>query len=124
MSAIIVLFAAMSCFIAAYIIYGRWLALKLDIDPNRETPAHSMRDNIDYVPAKAPVLLGHHFASIAGAAPIIGPITAAAFGWVPVFRWIVIGSLFFGGVHTVSGHNGNFDGAGDRRRDGVAFVVG
>ncbi|MBN2008477.1 carbon starvation protein A [candidate division KSB1 bacterium] len=99
MSAIIILFAAVSCFIAAYVIYGRWLAKKLDIDPHRETPAHTMRDNIDYVPAKAPVLLGHHFASIAGAAPIIGPITAAVFGWVPVLLWLILGGIFIGAVH-------------------------
>ncbi len=58
-----------------------------------------MNDGIDYVPAKAPVLLGHHFASIAGAAPIIGPIVAAAFGWVPVMLWILVGGVFMGAVH-------------------------
>ena len=61
-----------------------------------------MKDNVDYVPAKMPVLLGHHFASIAGAAPIIGPITAAVFGWVPVFLWIILGSIFLGAVHDMT----------------------
>jgi carbon starvation protein len=58
-----------------------------------------MRDNIDYVPARMPVLLGHHFASIAGAGPIVGPVFAAAFGWLPVLVWILLGGIFMGAVH-------------------------
>ena len=58
-----------------------------------------MEDGVDYVPAKAPVLMGHHFSSIAGAGPITGPIGAAMFGWLPVTLWILIGGIFFGGVH-------------------------
>ena len=58
-----------------------------------------MADGVDYVPAKAPVLMGHHFSSIAGAGPITGPIGAAMFGWLPVTLWILIGGIFFGGVH-------------------------
>ena len=61
-----------------------------------------MHDGIDYVPARAPVLLGHHFASIAGAAPIIGPIAAASFGWIPVYFWIILGGIFIGAVHDFS----------------------
>ncbi len=99
MSATILILVAIICFVLGYIFYGRFVAKKLGIDPNRETPAHTMRDNVDYVPAKAPVLLGHHFASIAGAAPIIGPIVAAVFGWVPVFLWIIFGNIFIGAVH-------------------------
>ena len=63
------------------------------------TPAHELEDGKDYCPAKAPVLMGHHFSSIAGAGPINGPIQAAVFGWVPVMLWILIGGIFFGGVH-------------------------
>ncbi len=100
-SVFLIIFAVIS-FILGYIFYGRYLARKFKLDPNRETPAHSMKDNVDYVPAKMPVLLGHHFASIAGAAPIIGPITAAVFGWVPVFLWIVVGSVFIGAVHDMT----------------------
>ncbi len=81
-------------FLVAYATYGSWLAKKFGIDPSRKTPAHTMNDGVDYVPAKAPVLLGHHFSSIAGAGPIVGPIGAAIFGWIPVFLWIVIGSIF------------------------------
>lgn len=85
-------------FVIAYATYGAWLAKEWGIDNKRQTPAHTKYDGVDYEPAKAPVLLGHHFASIAGAGPITGPIVAAAFGWVPVLLWIVIGSIFFGGV--------------------------
>lgn len=90
---------AIVIFLIAYVTYGAWLCKKWGIDPSRKTPAHTMNDGVDYVPAKAPVLLGHHFASIAGAGPIVGPIAAAMFGWLPVFLWIIIGSIFVGGVH-------------------------
>lgn len=86
-------------FFIAYVTYGSWLCKKWGIDPKKKTPAHTMNDGVDYVPAKSPVLLGHHFSSIAGAGPITGPIAAAVFGWIPVVLWIIIGSIFFGGVH-------------------------
>jgi carbon starvation protein len=89
---------ALAIFIVAYISYGSFLAKKLGVDPKNKTPAHTMRDDVDYVPTRAPVLFGHHFASIAGAGPIVGPITAAVFGWVPVFLWVVFGSIFIGAV--------------------------
>ncbi|MBA7605996.1 MAG: carbon starvation protein A [Calditrichaeota bacterium] len=85
-----------------YIFYGRNLARRYDLDPERATPANTKRDGVDYVPARAPVLFGHHFASIAGAAPILGPIYAAVFGWVPILLWILIGSILIGGVHDFS----------------------
>lgn len=84
--------------LVAYVCYGGYLAKKWGIDDSKKTPAHTKRDGVDYVPAKAPVLLGHHFASIAGAGPIVGPIQAAIFGWIPVTLWVIIGSIFFGGV--------------------------
>lgn len=96
---IYILLAAMAALIVAYFTYGSWLANQWGINPDRPTPAHTMGDGIDYVPAKAPVLLGHHFASIAGAGPITGPIIASVFGWLPVLLWCVLGSIFFGGVH-------------------------
>lgn len=99
MSSLLLIIISIVCFIVAYIFYGKFIARRMGIDPKRKTPAHTMRDGVDYVPAKAPVLLGHHFASIAGAAPIIGPITAAVFGWVPVFLWIIVGAIFIGAVH-------------------------
>ena len=86
-------------FIIAYTTYGSWLAKTWGIDIKRKAPSHNLEDGVDYVPAKAPLVLGHHFSSIAGAGPIVGPIAAAMFGWLPVMLWIVIGSIFFGGVH-------------------------
>ena len=84
-----------------YIFYGRWLCKQWGVGEGGETPAHTMEDGIDYVPAKAPVLMGHHFSSIAGAGPITGPISAAGagFGWLACVLWIIIGGIFFGGVH-------------------------
>lgn len=102
MNGITLLFIAILCFFIAYVTYGSWLAKQWDIDPKRKTPSHELEDGIDYIPAKAPVLLGHHFSSIAGAGPINGPIQAAVFGWVPVFLWIVIGGIFFGAVQDFS----------------------
>jgi len=99
MNAALILCVSIVIFFAAYLIYGGWLAKQWGIDPSRPTPAHELEDGMDYVPAKAPVLLGHHFSSIAGAGPINGPIQAAVFGWVPVLLWVVIGGIFFGGVH-------------------------
>ncbi len=99
MNSLFLIIIASVAFLVAYVTYGAYLAKTWGIDPSRKTPAHTIADGVDYVPAKAPVLLGHHFSSIAGAGPIVGPIGAAIFGWVPVFLWIIIGSIFFGGVH-------------------------
>ena len=98
MSAIVLILLAIAIFVGAYLTYGKYLAKTWGIDPSKTTPAHSMEDGVDYVAAKAPVLMGHHFSSIAGAGPINGPIQAAFFGWVPCFLWIVIGGIFFGAV--------------------------
>ncbi len=99
MNSLVLILISIVVFSIAYVTYGAWLCKKWGIDPKKTTPSHTINDGVDYVPAKAPVLLGHHFASIAGAGPIVGPVAAAVFGWVPVFLWIVIGSIFFGGVH-------------------------
>ncbi len=98
MSAILLILVAIVLFVVSYMTYGKYLAKTWGLDASKETPAHTMTDGVDYVPAKAPVLMGHHFSSIAGAGPINGPIQAAFFGWVPVFLWIVIGGIFFGAV--------------------------
>ena len=82
----------------AYLLYGRYLEKKWGIDPNAKTPAYEMEDGVDYVPADTHVVVGHQFASIAGAGPINGPIQAALFGWLPVMLWILIGGVFFGAV--------------------------
>lgn len=99
MNSLVLLLGGIVIFLIAYLTYGAHLAKKWGVDPGRKTPAHSLRDDIDYAPADAKVILGHHFSSIAGAGPITGPIFAAVFGWLPVYLWIVIGSIFIGGVH-------------------------
>ncbi|ADE54780.1 carbon starvation CstA family protein [Coraliomargarita akajimensis] len=86
--------------IVAYRFYGVFLEKRCRIEPERETPACEINDGVDYVPTRASVLFGHHFSSIAGAGPIVGPIIAASvFGWLPTWIWIIIGSIFVGGVH-------------------------
>ena len=102
MSASILMIISLIVLIIGYVLYGRYIARIYDLDPNRQTPAHTKEDGVDYVPTKAPILMGHHFASIAGAAPIIGPIVAAVFGWIPVMIWILLGTIFMGGVHDMS----------------------
>lgn len=99
MNSLTLLLLGIVLFLVAYVTYGGYLAKHWGIDPEKKTPAHTKRDNIDYCPADAKVLLGHHFSSIAGAGPITGPIAAAVFGWLPVYLWIVLGSIFVGGVH-------------------------
>ena len=99
MNAVVILLVGIVIRVLGYIFYGGWLAKQWGVDPKRTTPAHELEDGNDYVPAKAPVLMGHHFSSIAGAGPINGPIQAAVFGWVPVMLWVLIGGIFFGAVH-------------------------
>ncbi|NJN25696.1 MAG: carbon starvation protein A [Cyclobacteriaceae bacterium] len=95
--------ASIVVFALAYRFYGRFLDRHFEIDDRRKTPSHTEYDGIDKVPTKTAVLLGHHFSSIAGAGPVVGPIiAAAAFGWVPALLWIIIGSIFIGGVHDFS----------------------
>ncbi|WP_432403658.1 carbon starvation CstA family protein [Wukongibacter sp. M2B1] len=98
MNALLLVAFAIIVFVIAYVTYGAWLCKKWGVDSNRKTPAYTKSDGVDYVPASSAVLLGHHFASIAGAGPIVGPIAAAIFGWIPVILWIIIGGIFFGGV--------------------------
>jgi len=87
-------------FAASYMIYGKFQKNLYGLDDKNDTPAKVYFDGMDYVPTHPAVLLGHHFASIAGAGPIVGPITAATmFGWLPAYLWCLIGSAFLGGVH-------------------------
>lgn len=91
-------------FVCAYRFYGRYLSTKLfsldELDQsNLETPANELYDGVDYVPTNKEVLLGHHFSSIAGAAPIVGPAVAAIWGWLPALCWIIIGVIFMGACH-------------------------
>ena len=99
MNAVVILCIGIAILFVGYVTYGKWLTDQWGIDEKRVTPSHELEDGVDYVPAKAPVLLGHHFSSIAGAGPINGPIQAAVFGWVPVLLWVLIGGIFFGATH-------------------------
>lgn len=102
MNGLVLMIIAIAFYAFAYRFYGKFISKKFEVDNSKETPAHSMYDGVDYVPAKPPVLLGHHFASIAGAGPIIGPVLAIGFGWLPVYAWILLGAVFMGGVHDYS----------------------
>nr|WP_326184845.1 carbon starvation CstA family protein [uncultured Oscillibacter sp.] len=100
MNGLVLLIISVVVLVCGYIFYGRWLCKQWGVgEDDKPTPAHTMEDGIDYVPAKAPILMGHHFSSIAGAGPITGPIGAAGFGWLACTLWILIGGIFFGGVH-------------------------
>ncbi|MBM3215985.1 carbon starvation protein A, partial [Candidatus Poribacteria bacterium] len=100
MSSLLVAALAFVAYIVAYHTYGKFLARKVfGIDPARVTPAHTLKDGTDYVPTKREVLLGHHFTSIAGTGPIVGPAIAIIWGWVPALLWVVFGSIFIGAVH-------------------------
>mgnify|MGYP002770010181 CR=1 FL=1 len=94
---VIVLIAAVILF-GAYMVYGRWLAKKWGVDPKAETPAVKYNDGKDFVPTNGWTVFSHQFSSIAGAGPVTGAIQAAAFGWLPVLLWILIGGVFFGAV--------------------------
>ena len=99
-SVIWIVVAVLGTFTVGYMGYSRYLSRFVDLDDDRETPAHKYEDGQEYVPAKKPVLLGHHFSSIAGGAPIVGPITAGAiWGWVPALLWVAIGNPLMGAVH-------------------------
>ncbi len=87
-------------FIAAYHLYGRWLSRKIfNLDEQALVPSVEMRDNIDFVPTKKSIIFGHHFTSIAGTGPIVGPAIAVFWGWLPALLWVVFGSIFIGAVH-------------------------
>ena len=102
MNGLMIIVLAVVVLVAAYLIYGRYLAKKWGIDPNAKTPAYTEADGVDYVPADTNVVFGHQFASIAGAGPINGPIQAAIFGWLPVLLWVLLGGVFFGAVQDFS----------------------
>jgi len=99
MNGLLLLLISVVTLFFAYLLYGRFLAKKWGIDPDRKTPACELEDGQEYVPTSGAVLFGHEFASIAGAGPINGPIIAAMFGWVPALLWLLFGSVFFGAVH-------------------------
>ncbi|MBN1521820.1 MAG: carbon starvation protein A [Candidatus Aureabacteria bacterium] len=95
-----VIIAGILIYVFLYHIFGGFLAKKIiKVDDSRKTPAHSHYDGVDFIPARRTVLFGHHFASIAGAAPIIGPVIALAWGWLPGLLWVWLGNIFIGAIH-------------------------
>ncbi len=100
MNSIWIILGVLTWLFLGYHIYGRFIEKRLKINDKTKTPAFSNKDKTDYSPSSKPFLVGHHFASIAGAGPIIGPILAVSyFGWLPVVLWIALGSVFIGAMH-------------------------
>jgi carbon starvation protein len=133
-SAIVLLVIGVAAFLSGYRIYSRYIARWIyQLDPDFVTPAHEFEDGVDFVPTNRHVLFGHHFTSVAGAAPIVGPAIAVIWGWLPAFLWVVLGTIFAGAVHDFgtlwisSRHKGNSIGTlaesivGDRAR--VLFLL-
>ena len=98
MNTLVIVLIAAVCLLCGYTLYGRWLANKWGIDPTAKTPAYTHEDGKDYVPTNGWTVFSHQFSSIAGAGPVTGAIQAAAFGWLPVLLWVLLGGIFFGAV--------------------------
>lgn len=100
MLTLIVAVSAFVGYIIAYNTYGRWLSKKIfNLDESAVVPAHELRDDVDFVPTQRQVIFGHHFTSIAGTGPIVGPAIAVFWGWLPALLWVFFGSIFIGAVH-------------------------
>ncbi|QDS94805.1 Carbon starvation protein A [Roseimaritima multifibrata] len=103
MTTLLVAVASMLGFIVAYNTYGKWLAKYLfGLTDKNVTPSHEMRDDVDFVPTRRSVIFGHHFTSIAGTGPIVGPALAVFWGWLPALLWVIFGSILIGGVHDLA----------------------
>ena len=100
MSSLILVLVGLAMMAAGYLLYSRFLSQRVyQLSDAYTTPAHTMEDGVDFVPTNKYVLWGHHFTSVAGAAPIIGPAVAVIWGWVPAFLWVTLGTVFFAGMH-------------------------
>lgn len=100
MGTLLVAILSFAGFILAYHTYGRYLARKIfDLDPDAIVPATEINDGVDFVPTRRAIVFGHHFTSIAGTGPIVGPAIAVFWGWLPALLWVVLGSIFIGAVH-------------------------
>ncbi len=103
MNSVVLLIGGLLAFAGGYFIYSKFIASKiLQLSVDYVTPAHEFEDGVDYVPTNKYVLWGHHFTSVAGAAPIVGPAIAVVWGWLPAFVWVVLGTIFLAGVHDTS----------------------
>lgn len=100
MNSILLMLIGLAMFAGGYLLYSKFLSNRIyKLDPDYATPSHTMGDGVDYVPTNKFVLWGHHFTSVAGAAPIVGPAIAVIWGWLPAFLWVTIGTVFFAGMH-------------------------
>ncbi|WP_257160512.1 carbon starvation CstA family protein [Corynebacterium cystitidis] len=100
MNSLVLVLIGLTMMIGGYLLYSRFLGSKVyQLSDNYKTPAHTMEDGVDYVPTNKYVLWGHHFTSVAGAAPIVGPAVAVIWGWFPAFLWVTLGTVFFAGMH-------------------------
>ena len=100
MSAILLAVVGLGAFALGYAFYSRFISERVfRLDPTFRTPAHAQEDGVDFVPTHRWVLWGHHFSSVAGAAPIVGPAIAVVWGWLPAFLWVTLGTVFFAGIH-------------------------
>ncbi|MGB0647561.1 MAG: carbon starvation CstA family protein, partial [Bradymonadia bacterium] len=103
MTPVIACTLALITYALGYRFYSKFLADRLfQLRPDAQTPAHYLEDGVDFVPTKPPVLFGHHYASITGLAPMLGPAIAVIWGWAPALLWVVLGSLLIGCVHDFS----------------------
>lgn len=100
----LVLAITLALFYLGYRFYASWIARQFGEDKSKPTPAVELNDGVDYVPTRSTVLFSHHFATIAGDGPIVGPTLALVYGVAPVWLWIVLGSIFIGAVHDYSSH--------------------
>jgi carbon starvation protein len=99
-SSIALLVVGLLAFLTGYQLYSRYISRRIyQLDPSYRTPAHELEDGVDYLPTNKHILFGHHFTSVAGAAPIVGPAIAVIWGWLPAFLWVVLGTIFAGAVH-------------------------
>ena len=100
MNSLVLAVGAGILYLIAYHTYGKFLGSKIfKLNPEAVCPSKEFQDNVDFVPTKKPILFGHHFTSIAGTGPIVGPAVAIIWGWVPAMLWILVGSIFMGAVH-------------------------
>ena len=100
MNSLLLVLLAFAGYLAAYRLYGRYLGRKvLHLSASRKMPAHEFNDGVDYVPTKPHIIFGHHFTTIAGLGPIVGPAIGIIWGWLPAFLWVFLGSIFMGAVH-------------------------
>ena len=100
MQSLIIVLLGLAGMTFGWFVYSKFIATKIyQLDPNFVTPANEFNDGVDFVPTNKYVLWGHHFTSVAGAAPIVGPAIAVYWGWVPAVLWVTLGTIFFAGVH-------------------------